>query len=133
MTEYMLDTNMCIAIMKGHPNVCSKIISIDPSQVSISGIVLAELTNGVCKSVQKKRNQKALKDFCSMCTIFDWPAQAADTYGQIRASLEKQERAIGANDLLIAAHAKHMGMILITNNTREFERVPGLHIEDWSQ
>lgn len=132
MTEYMLDTNMCIAIMKGRPSVRSKIISMSPHQISISGIVLAELNYGLWKSVQRKRNQKALIDFCYLCNVLDWPAQASDTYGQIRSSLEKEGRAIGANDLLIATHAKYMQSILITNNTREFERVPGLQVEDWS-
>ncbi|MDZ7761327.1 MAG: type II toxin-antitoxin system VapC family toxin [Desulfovermiculus sp.] len=132
MTAYMLDTNMCIAVMKGLPSVRSRIISINPAQTSISGIVLAELSYGVWKSKQCKRNQKALSDFCAMCRVWDWPAQAAETYGQIRTDLAQQGRIIGANDLLIAAHAKFINAILVTNNTREFQRIPGLHIEDWT-
>ncbi len=132
MTKYMLDTNICIAIMKGHPGIRSKISSIDPVEVCTSGIVLAELSCGVWKSLQRKRNEQALVDFCSICNIWDWPAQAADTYGEIRAFLEQQGRIIGANDLLIAAHAKYLKAVLITNNTREFERIPHLKIEDWT-
>ncbi len=132
MTKYMLDTNICIAIMKGHPDIRSKISSIDPVKIGTSGIVLAELSYGVWKSLQRERNKQALADFCSICNIWDWPAQAADTYGEIRTFLEQQGRIIGANDLLIAAHTKYLKAVLITNNTREFERIPHLQIEDWT-
>ncbi|MCF8112025.1 MAG: type II toxin-antitoxin system VapC family toxin [Desulfobacteraceae bacterium] len=132
MTEYMLDTNICIAVMKGDSPVRSKISRIDPVKIGISGIVLAELSYGVWKSKQHERNKQALADFCSICSVLDWPAQAADIYGEIRAFLEQQGRTIGANDLLIAAHAKYLDAALITNNTREFDRVPGLKTEDWT-
>jgi tRNA(fMet)-specific endonuclease VapC len=132
MTKYMLDTNICIAVMKGRPSVRSKISRTDPAEIFISSIVLAELSYGVCKSTQKKLNKEALADFCSICSVWDWPAEAADTYGEIRAFLEQQGRIIGANDLLIAAHAKYLNAVLITNNTREFKRIPGLKIEDWT-
>ena len=132
MTKYMLDTNICIAIMKGHPDIRSKISSIDPVKIGTSGIVLAELSYGVWKSLQRERNKQALADFCSICNIWDWPARAADTYGEIRTFLEQQGRIIGANDLLIAAHTKYLKAVLITNNTREFERIPHLQIEDWT-
>jgi len=132
MTEYMLDTNICIAVMKGRPAVRSKIGRIDPVKICISGIVLAELSYGVWKSKQQERNKQALADFCSICSVLDWPAAAADIYGQTRAFLEHRGRIIGANDLLIAAHAIYLNAILITNNTREFDRIPGLKIEDWT-
>ena len=132
MMKYMLDTNICIGIMKGHPAIRSKISRIDPAKIGTSGIVLAELSYGVWKSLQRERNKQALADFRTICNIWDWPAQAADTYGQIRASLEQQGRIIGANDLLIAAHAKYLDVLLITNNTREFERIPNLQIDDWT-
>ncbi len=132
MTKYMLDTNICIAIMKGHPAIRSKISSIDPPKIGTSSIVLGELSYGVWKSQQRERNKLALADFCSICNIWDWPVQAADTYGEIRTFLEQQGRIIGANDLLIAAHAKYLNVILITNNTREFKRIPDLKIEDWT-
>ena len=132
MTKYMLDTNICIAIMKGDPHIRSKISSINPVKIGTSGIVLAELSYGVWKSLQRERNKQALADFCSICNIWDWPAQAADTYGEIRTFLEQQGRIIGANDLLIAAHTKYLKAVLITNNTREFERIPHLQIEDWT-
>jgi tRNA(fMet)-specific endonuclease VapC len=132
MIKYMLDTNICIAVMKGRPAVQSKISNIDPAEIGISSIVLAELAYGVWKSSQKERNTQALTDFCSICSVWDWPAAAADTYGEIRGFLEQQGRIIGANDLLIAAHTKYLNAVLITNNTREFNRIPGLPIEDWT-
>ncbi|MFW6011071.1 MAG: type II toxin-antitoxin system tRNA(fMet)-specific endonuclease VapC [Desulfosalsimonas sp.] len=132
MTAYMLDTNICIAVMKGRQAVRSKISSIDSAKTGISGIVLAELSYGVWKSLKCERNKKALADFCSVCAVLDWPAPAADIYGEIRACLERQGRIIGANDLLIAAHAKYLDAVLVTNNTREFERIPGLKIENWT-
>ena len=132
MIKYLLDTNICIAVMKGRPAVQSKINSIDPAEIGISSIVLAELAYGVWKSSQKERNTQALADFCSICSVWDWPAPAADTYGEIRGFLEQQGRIIGANDLLIAAHTKYLNAVLITNNTREFNRIPDLKIEDWT-
>src|SRR6056297_715402 len=98
MTKYMLDTNICIAIMKGHTAIRSKISRIDPPKICTSGIVLAELSYGVWKSQQRERNKLALADFCSICNIWDWPVQAADTYGEIRTFLEQQGRIIGPND-----------------------------------
>lgn len=132
MTEYMLDTNICIAVMKGRPEVRAKISRIDPAKIGISSIVLAELSYGVWKSVQKERNKQAMAAFCSICSVWDWPAGAADKYGEIRAFLEQQGRVIGANDLLIAAHTRYLNAVLVTNNIREFERIPGLKIEDWT-
>jgi len=132
MMKYLLDTNICIAVMKGRPAVQSKISSIDPAEIGISSIVLAELAYGVWKSSQKERNTQALTDFCSICSVWDWPAAAADTYGEIRGFLEQQGRIIGANDLLIAAHTKYLNAVLITNNTCEFNRISGLPIEDWT-
>ena len=118
--------------MKGRPAARSKISGIDPAEIGISSVVLAELSYGVWKSMQKERNKQALADFCSICSVWDWPAGAADTYGEIRAFLEQEGRIIGANDLLIAAHSRHLNAILVTNNTRKFERIPNLKIEDWT-
>lgn len=128
---YMLDTNICIAIMKGHSGVRSKLQMINPDEVSISSIVKAELCYGVWKSVHQTQNEQALADFLAMCRVLDWPKDAADTYGQIRSSLEAQGCIIGANDLLIAAHARYVDRVLVTNNVREFQRIPALAIENW--
>lgn len=129
--SYMLDTNICIAIMKGQSHVQSKLQTISPDNIYISSIVKAELCYGIYKSVHRAHNEQALADFLAVCHVLDWPSDAADTYGEIRAALEKQGRIIGANDLLIAAHAKYMNVVLVTNNTREFERIPALAVDNW--
>ncbi len=129
---YMLDTNICIYIMKQHPSaVRDRITGIPPREVMISGIVLAELWYGVSKSAQRQRNEMALSDFLAVCGVEEWPTQAAPLYGDLRASLERRGRIIGGNDLLIASHALLRKATLVTNNTREFERVPGLMVENW--
>ncbi|MBS3779293.1 MAG: type II toxin-antitoxin system VapC family toxin [Desulfovermiculus sp.] len=128
---YMLDTNICIAIMKGHPGVRSKLHLIGPDEICISSIVQAELCYGVWKSVHRTHNAQALADFLFMCLILDWPSEAANTYGEIRSTLEIQGHIIGANDLLIAAHARYLNAVLVTNNVREFGRIPVLDVENW--
>ena len=104
---------------------------LNSNEIAISGIVLAELDLGVAKSVHRAQNRQALNDFCIMCQVLDWPAQASREYGEIRAYLESNGQLIGAHDLLIAAHAVYLGSVLVTNNVREFERIPGLVIENW--
>ncbi|MCF8105972.1 MAG: type II toxin-antitoxin system VapC family toxin [Desulfohalobiaceae bacterium] len=128
---YMLDTNICIAIMKGHTGLRSKLHMIRPDEISISSIVQAELCYGVWKSVHRAHNEQALADFLAICRVLAWPGDAADTYGEIRSTLEMQGRIIGANDLLIAAHAKYLDVVLVTNNVREFKRIPALDVENW--
>ncbi len=128
---FMLDTNICIAIMKGQSKVQSKLHMTSPDDIHISSIVKAELCYGVSKSVHRAHNEQALADFLAVCHVLDWPGEAADTYGEIRVALEKQGRIIGANDLLIAAHAKYINGVLVTNNTREFARIPALTVENW--
>jgi len=129
--RYMLDTNICIAVMKGDAVTRNKLRSIPVQNVGISGIVFAELSYGVKKSVWKEQNAKALSDFTALCQLWDWPFQAAHVYGEIRAQLEISGMIIGANDLLIAAHALFLEAVLVTRNVREFKRVPGLNIENW--
>jgi tRNA(fMet)-specific endonuclease VapC len=127
----MLDTNICIAVMKGHTGVRNRLGHIPVDQMAISSIVLAELSFGVSKSLHRAHNELALADFCAIIQSLDWPSQAAPIYGEIRAELESQGRLIGANDLLIAAHAHHLKAVLVTNNIREFERVPDLKLDNW--
>jgi tRNA(fMet)-specific endonuclease VapC len=129
---YMLDTNICIYIMKHHhPKVRVRLHEILPRDILISGIVLAELWHGVKKSAQKERNETALSEFLAFCEVQNWPSQAAPVYGEIRATLEREGRIIGGNDLLIAAHALYVDATLVTNNTDEFERIPTLSLENW--
>ena len=130
--RYMLDTDACIALIKDRPaSMRSRLFLLTPEEVGISGIVAAELWFGVANSQKKKKNQAALKDFLEFITLLDLPCEASPIYGQMRAQLQKKGTPIGAMDLLIASHALFIDTVLVTNNTREFERVPDLKIENW--
>ena len=100
-------------------------------EVGISSIVAAELWFGVANSQKKNQNTAALKDFLEFITLLDWPFDAAPLYGRIRMQLQKLGTPIGAMDLLIASHALFINSVLVTNNTREFKRIPDLKIENW--
>jgi tRNA(fMet)-specific endonuclease VapC len=104
---------------------------LSPEEVGISSIVGAELWFGVAHSQQKNQNEAALNDFLDYATLLDWPREASPLYGKIRAGLQKLGTPIGAMDLLIASHALFLDAVLVTNNTKEFERVPDLKIEKW--
>jgi len=130
--HYMLDTDTCITLIKDRPEAMRLQLSrLSPGEVGISSIVTAELWFGVSLSQKKKQNQAALKDFLDYATILDWPYQACPIYGQIRTGLQKKGTPIGAMDMLIASHALLLNAILVTNNTKEFSRVPDLKIENW--
>lgn len=132
--KYMLDTNICIYLLKNKPKaVIKRFIQHDPSDICISSITYAELCHGVENSQAKEKNHIALMMFLSEISIFSFDADAAQFYGEVRANLQKQGKLIGPMDMLIAAHAKSKGLILVTNNTREFFRVDGLKVEDWVQ
>jgi len=129
---YMLDTNTCIYIMNGKPAEVHRIFSgIHPEDVGVSSITLAELWYGVENSNHREKNATLLHMFLSPLTLGDFDEDAAQEYGIIRAHLHKRGSMIGSMDLLIAAHAKALGVTLITNNFREFRRVPGLKVENW--
>ncbi len=133
MIRYMLDTNTCIRIIRDRPDpLCRKLSRHAVGEVAISSIVSAELWYGVACSEKKRQNEAALKDFLDYVEVIAWPGEAGPVYGQIRAELKKRGRSIGAMDLLIAAHAVYLGAVLVTENTKEFERVPDLKIEDWT-
>ena len=130
--RWMLDTNTCIYIMKHHPpQVQARLRRVAIGEVGISAIVLAELRFGVEKSRRRDENTAALTDFLSFCLVLDWPQQATERYARIRNTLEAQGTPIGSNDLLIAAHALHLGCTLVTNNVEEFRRVSGVDIDNW--
>ncbi len=131
--KYMLDTNMCIYLIKQHPEkVLKKFITLPIGDVCISSITLAELIYGVHKSQHQKKNQAALNEFLSPLDIMPFDEAVAEHYGQIRTYLEKEGMPIGPLDMMIAAHAQCLGSILVTNNKKEFVRVPDLTIEDWA-
>ncbi len=132
MISYMLDTNTCIAIIKDRPReVRDQLNKIAVDMVAISSIVLAELSYGVERSQKREQNQEALEDFLEYVTIADWPEKAACEYGKIRAYLAEQGQPIGGMDLLIAAHAVTENAVVVTDNFKEFHRVPKLKVENW--
>jgi tRNA(fMet)-specific endonuclease VapC len=118
--------------MKRHPpQVQARLRRVAIGEVGLSAIVLAELRFGIRKSRRRAENAVALADFLAYCPVLDWPQAASDDYSEIRHELDTQGTPIGSNDLLIAAHALHLGCTLVTNNVREFQRVRGLSIESW--
>ena len=130
--KYMLDTNICIYIIKKKPlQVINRLTNIEISDIGISSITLSELEYGVEKSQKKEQNKLALTQFLTPFEIKTYNENSAQSYGKIRSELEKRGAPIGPLDLLIAAHAISLGSILVTNNEKEFQRVPGLIVENW--
>lgn len=132
MIQYMLDTNICIYMIKRKPaNVIERLRQSRISQVGISTITLSELEYGVAKSIKPEQNQFALAQFLASMEILSYGDEAAQQYGRLRAFLEKQGKPIGSLDMLIAAHVLSIDCILVTNNEKEFSRVPDLKIDNW--
>jgi tRNA(fMet)-specific endonuclease VapC len=130
---YLLDTNICIYIIKKKPiEVFEKFKEIAPGDIGISSITLAELQYGVTKSSSIQKNQDALNKFIVPLKVFSFDYNATFHYGNIRTYLQKSGIVIGSLDMLIAAHALSLSSILVTNNVKEFERVPDLEIENWT-
>jgi tRNA(fMet)-specific endonuclease VapC len=131
--KYLLDTNICVFLIRRQPPaLIQRLTSHAPEGIGVSTITVAELQSGVMKSQDPPRNQAALDLFLLPLDIlpFDHPASVA--YGQVRADLERRGLPIGALDTLIAAHALSLGAVAVTNNVREFARVTGLAVEDWT-
>ena len=129
---YMLDTNICVYAIKNNPEqVLEKLKQNLSNRICISAITLAELQHGVEKSMNPEKNSMALLQFLSILDILPFDDLAAVEYGKICAYLQKRGTPIGTMDMLIAAHAKTGNLIIVTNNVREFERVPDLKIENW--
>jgi tRNA(fMet)-specific endonuclease VapC len=131
MLQYMLDTNICIYIMKNHPPMLADRFNRIAEQLCISSITLGELHYGVEESVLRQQNLDDLTRFTARLETLPFSAEAAVHYGQLRAELERAGRPAGPNDMLIGAHARSEGLIVVTNNTREFSRMPGLRVENW--
>ena len=130
--KYLLDTNIVAYIINERPfEVLTNFQSFSKNEIFVSSIVVAELWFGVAKSHKKEQNKLALESFLAPLTIIDFDSAAAKFYGLIRADLENKGMVIGSNDMLLAAHAISLGLTLVTNNAREFERVEGLKIENW--
>jgi tRNA(fMet)-specific endonuclease VapC len=129
---YLIDTNICIYSIKNNPKVVvQKIKSIEPYQIKISSITVAELEFGAAKSKYFEKNKNTLIKFLSAFDIIPFTDSDAEVYGLIRATLEKSGRIIGPYDLQIAAQAISRNLILVSNNTKEFIRVPNLKLENW--
>lgn len=130
--RFMLDTDSCIALIKRKPaKALRRILSFAPGEVGISAVTLGELSFGVAKCAQKERNSQALDEFLLPLEIADFDAAAAGSYGKVRAALEAAGTPIGPLDTQIGAHAVSVGAVLVSHNTREFCRIPGLVVEDW--
>lgn len=130
--KYMLDTNICIYIIKQKPKaVFERFRNYQPGDICISSITLAELEYGVAKSMHKGKNKFALAGFLAPISILPFCDNAASVFGDIRVYLEKKGQVIDAYDMLIAAHALSENLTLLTNNVAEFHRIDGLLIENW--
>ena len=129
---YLLDTNICIYLIKQKPSsVKTRLLAVPAGEIGISTITVSELQYGVAKSSSPEKNQQALNRFLLTLEILEYGEDAAREYGPIRQYLERAGIVIGPLDMLIAAHAKALRLTLVTNNAREFSRVPGLLVENW--
>ncbi len=133
---YMLDTDTCIFLMRGEsPTLVAKVQSVPLQQQVMSAVTFAELSFGVQASAaaKRKQNQAVLDSLALHLAVLDWPQEAAPQYAEIRADLKKRGAQLGAADLMIAAHARSIGAIVVTNNTKDFGRVKGLRVENWTK
>ena len=132
----MLDTDTCIFLMRGDsPALAAKVQSVPLQQQVMSAVTFAELSYGVQVSAaaKRKQNQSVLDSLVLHLAVLDWPQDAAKHYAEIRADLKKRGAQLGAADLMIAAHARAMGAIVVANNAKDFERVKGLAVENWTK
>lgn len=130
--KYLLDTNTCIEFLRQRDSaVKNHLAKANQEDVLLCSVVKAELYHGAQRSAQATRNPEKLQDFFASFKSLPFDDAAAEAYGRLRAALEKQGTLIGPNDLLIAAIALAHNVTLVTHNTREFECVPGLTLEDW--
>ncbi|MFZ2055274.1 MAG: type II toxin-antitoxin system VapC family toxin [Candidatus Aminicenantales bacterium] len=130
--KYMLDTNICIALIKRKPQkVLNRLSQLSAGDIGISTITLAELRYGIAKSQFAQRNREALEEFLLPLEIVDFDENAASAYGPVRAVLENAGRPIGPLDTQIGAHALSLDAVLVTDNTTEFRRIKGLQVDNW--
>ena len=131
MLKFMLDTNICIFTIKNRPEHVREAFNAHHGQLCISTVTLMELVFGAEKSSNPQRNLAVVEGFAARLDVLKYDWETAANTGQLRAELAKLGTPIGPYDQMIAGHARSLGLVLVTNNTREFERVPGLRIEDW--
>jgi tRNA(fMet)-specific endonuclease VapC len=132
--KFLLDTNICVYLIKHKPpQVIERFRACELGDIAISSITVAELDYGIAKSQQRDRNQAALDRFLLPLVIVPFDRAASYQYGNLRHSLERQGQPIGNMDLLIAAHALSLSLTIVTNNVREFSRVPNLSVQNWAE
>ncbi|WP_242097402.1 tRNA(fMet)-specific endonuclease VapC [Sphingomonas sp. CROZ-RG-20F-R02-07] len=131
MLRYMLDTNLCIRVLRDRPQSIRARFNAETDGLAISTIVLTELLHGAAKSARPIDNRTEVERFASRLEVMAFDAEAAAHAGDIRATLEREGRSIGGYDVLIAGHARSRGLIVVTGNLGEFRRVDGLRCEDW--
>jgi tRNA(fMet)-specific endonuclease VapC len=131
MLKYMLDTNMCIFTIKNKPQAVRISFNLHQGQMAISSVTLMELVCGAEKSARPEENLNVVEGFAARMDILPFDRDAAIHTGQLRAELAKMGSPVGPYDGLIAGHARSRGLIVVTNNRKEFSRVPGLRSEDW--
>jgi tRNA(fMet)-specific endonuclease VapC len=130
--RFLLDTNICIYIRRQRPpEVLARFQRLKPGEAVLSVITYGELMYGAQKSQFREQATKQLTELAALVPVMNLPLEAGQFYGAIRAALEAKGEVIGNNDLWIAAHAKAVGLTLVTNNEREFQRIPGLKIQNW--
>ena len=130
--KYLLDTNVCIQVMRGkHPALANRLKAHPADDLAISSITLSELRHGAEKSADPLHHHALIGQLLTGIKVLPYDFRAADKYGDIRADLERRGQLIGSLDMLLAAHALSEGLIFVTHNTSEFQRVKGLLLEDW--
>ena len=131
MPQYMLDTNICIYVIKNYPPELRERFNLLAEQLCMSSITLAELHDGAEKSARRLENLQAIAQFAARLEVLAFPEKAAAHFGQIRAEVERVGKPVGPLDMLIGAHARAEGLIVVTNNARAFGRLPEVRVENW--
>jgi tRNA(fMet)-specific endonuclease VapC len=131
MYKYLLDTNICIYTIKNRPDQVRDAFIRHQEQLCVSTVTVMELIFGAEKSAVPEKNMVVVEGFLARLVVMNYDHHAAEHTGQLRAELQKQGKPIGPYDQMIAGHARSLGLVLVTNNEREFTRVPGLRIENW--
>jgi tRNA(fMet)-specific endonuclease VapC len=131
MAEYMLDTNICVYLLKDFSGRLGEKFNALAQELCISAITLGELRYGAERSARRERNLEGLAQLVARLDVLPFSAAAAAHYGQLRAELQRIGRPAGPLDMLIGGHARSEGLTLVTNNVREFARMPGLRVENW--
>ncbi len=127
----LLDTNVCVDVLRGHPQVMARMEAVSPAECAVSSVTVFELLSGIRRSAQPERERRKLERFFAVVGVLPFDGKAATHAAGIRSSLEATGLKIGPYDLLIAGHALGQGCTLVTNNTREFSRIEALRLLDW--